>query len=310
MLWECPNVSDDAPMVAQSPTVEAQLNTLIRSLGQRAAQMSSEQAAVLEGHLLAILTRVRAGEYELTDFLARRSDDHARRLREAGLYTEGWLRHGRTWAQLLRRLPMDTYATAVDLCPGWAPKIELGLLLCRWRGHLTLLDRDPEATSRLSRFLETFLPAFSVSTLAEDVYETDARADLVLANHVIDDLLLDAVTPARGLVYEDEGALQTAHERLAEERERALEELMPRISAAVLSLLSGRGAIVLVQYPSYVESLLPVEGGSAVVAEAFQRIKVHLQDAGLRPLSGAADSVLELGSAATFGPEHVHILVV
>lgn len=309
MLPEWPTVNDDDAAKADL-ILEAELVTTVRSLGARGAQMSHEHATILAGQLQAILTRAGANEYEVTDFLARLPDDHPRRLREAGVYTKGWLRHGRTWAHLLRGLAIDNFTTAIDLCPGWAPKVELGLLLRRWRGHLTLLDRDLIAINRLRAFLETFFPPFSVTNLADDLYTTAIKADLVLANHVVDDLLLDAFTPAQGVAYEDERALQAAHERLFKDRERALEELTPRISAALLSILNGRGAMVLVQYPSYVESLLPLERGSTVVTEAFRRISVQLQDAGLRPLSGAADSIAELGSAATFGPEHVHVLVV
>lgn len=103
---------------------------------------------------------------------------------------------GESWTDLLLDRNLDR-GTVMEIGPGFSDKIALGLAGLGFHGTIILVE--PNAAARqwaISRYRE-LLPDAHVVTLArrlQDLRET-RRIDALLANHVLDDILLDASIP-------------------------------------------------------------------------------------------------------------------
>jgi len=120
---------------------------------------------------------------------------------EAGL-EGGWNRRlGRAWARMLRSLDISPSSTAVEVGPGFAAKVGFGLAELGFRGTLILVEPNEVARSWVVRRYRRLLPHAEVLALAASVPDAASIAgrsvDLLMANHLLDDLLLNAAVPQR-----------------------------------------------------------------------------------------------------------------
>lgn len=180
----------------------------LRRILERLPALFEREAQNLARDLAAVEQRLASGEYAETDFVARSVFEVQRRTHEFVTYMRGWHAQGQRWAGLLAAIaPSDV---VIDLCPGWAPKIELALMQMGFRGRVVAVDHSAESLAMLQDFLAVLQPPFSVVPVVEDVMNAQprARARLVVANHVFDDLLMDRWVRARGgslaEIYDDE----------------------------------------------------------------------------------------------------------
>jgi hypothetical protein len=287
-------------------------DALLDAIGSLLLNVSEGERENVLRDLGAVRDRLRAGEYARTDFLARNRFDILRRTREFMSYMNGWARHAETWAAILGELPFDRIARVEDVCPGWAPKIEIALAQIGFGGALILVDRDVEAAERLREFMRVFRPRYRIAIHDEDFFAPsnvplDRRADLVIANHAIDDLLIDRLAPNATKVYEDEAAICEAFRAIDSARQSALEEIAPRIAALLGARVREGGYLALAQYPSYVESVLDLGPGADVPRLTFLRVVAELEAHRFVRLEPSR-ALEALGPSAAFAHEHLALL--
>lgn len=105
---------------------------------------------------------------------------------------------GTLWTDLLRGRNLDR-GTVMEIGPGFSDKIAFGLAGLRFRGTIILAEPNPAARRWAVNRYRELLPSARVVPAAARVQELRAasRIDALLANHVLDDLLLEASTPRR-----------------------------------------------------------------------------------------------------------------
>lgn len=215
---------------------------------------------------------------------------------------------GRLWARLLAPLGLERAGRAIDLGPGWAPKVELGLYYGGFKGHAVLINQDGNALETLGRFLRIFDLKYSLSTDQADLLSWQGEpGDLVLANHLLDDLLIDDHCRRTGAdaggLYARESAFREAWEQILRQppgRERALVEAL---ADAVARMTRPGGHAVFVQYPSYAERTLSLVDAVESGQRMLRGLGAALERRGFDDLSGQADALLE-GAREPFEARH------
>src|SRR5207249_67068 len=103
---------------------------------------------------------------------------------------------GEVWSSVLRRHHLER-ATVMEIAPGFSDKIAFGLAALRFRGTMLLVEPNAAARQWAVERYRLLLPRATVVPVAERVRDVRVshRIDALLANHVLDDLLLDALAP-------------------------------------------------------------------------------------------------------------------
>ena len=116
---------------------------------------------------------------------------------DAGTHFRDWNRVvGQCWTDLLRGRNLER-GTVMEIGPGFSDKIGLGLAGLRFRGTIILVEPNAAACQWVADRYRELLPDAHVVTVATRVQNLRApfRIDALLANHVLDDVLLDALIP-------------------------------------------------------------------------------------------------------------------
>lgn len=213
---------------------------------------------------------------------------------------------GRAWAAILQAHGLQHLPRALDLCPGWTPKVELGLYYAGFRGELLLLDRSAAALAKLERFLALFGPPFGVRPMVANLFQVELTPQpLVIGHHLIDDVAIDAACERSGLdpvrVYAEEAAFREVWAVLLGDAPGWRDHLVGHLAAGLHRLVAPEGVILLAQYPSYTERLLGMSEASAFSAEVLAGVCARLVDQGYEPLDvGAARGVSKFAPAEAF----------
>jgi hypothetical protein len=247
-----------------------EVSALLERIRDSAKGREDFEADNLRRDLSVLAARLESGAYKESDFAARNVYDVPRRTREFLRYFAGWNAQAARWGALLAP-HISGVREVIDLCPGWAPKIELALARLRFGGRVRMIDKDENAMRELLSFFALLDAPLRAEAIRADVFDTPpaSEAELVVANHVVDDVLLDRWAPKMGLdkarIYEEEAALAEAWERILERRSE-IEEELPRELAEALSRHVLRGGVLIVShYPSNIEQLI----GTAEITETF-----------------------------------------
>lgn len=110
---------------------------------------------------------------------------------------DGWSRSlGRAWGVALRDSAIDAAGVVVEIGPGFTAKVGLGLLESNFQGTVVLVEPNRQARSWAQQRYGELLPGVEV-LVSEDAVPTPTRGvprpvDVLAANHILDDLLLDA----------------------------------------------------------------------------------------------------------------------
>ncbi len=247
------------------------MQQLIDALAAGGVDRDDVTVANLERDLSAVLRRLHAGEYARTDFVERNVFDVPRRTREFFSYMEGYLRLAGRWIEALDGFPISELDDVVDLCPGWAPKIELALLRTGFRGTVVVVDTDARALAALSSLIAGFAPPFTMAAECADFFAPPARRfRCAVANHVVDDLILSRFAPEpSSSLYEDEGALVAAWLKIAERADEVVAGFPAELAEAFSRWVAPDGWLLLSHYDSFVDELLgsPVR---ALVDQVFR----------------------------------------
>ncbi|HXM56682.1 MAG TPA: hypothetical protein VOB72_14895 [Candidatus Dormibacteraeota bacterium] len=114
---------------------------------------------------------------------------------------EAWSRSiGDLWTDILHRIELSPAAIVAEIGPGFAAKIAFGLARLRFRGTVILIEPGDSARQRARAQYQKLLPAARIRTVSDAIPEArslrGARVDVLVGNHVLDDLLLHAaLTP-------------------------------------------------------------------------------------------------------------------
>ncbi len=166
---------------------------------------------------------------------------------------------------MLRGLGVGPASTAVEVGPGFAAKVGFGLAELGFRGTLIVFEPNDAARSWITARYQRLLPRAEVLAFPASVPCTAPIAtrsiDLLIANHLLDDLLLNAAVPP------GEGARLFAQMRPGTPCSGAFAETWKRLlrTPGHLDGLVGRvaedfsrfvhgvrpGLVVLNQYPSW-----------------------------------------------------------
>lgn len=107
---------------------------------------------------------------------------------------EGSLVFTAAWQLLLQQLPcISSINTAMELCCGVFPKAGLALQKLQPHTHMYYLDASAEALYQCKSFLQQFPKYYSSAFFLQNMLESNElklRFDLLLGNHVIDDIFL------------------------------------------------------------------------------------------------------------------------
>jgi hypothetical protein len=99
-----------------------------------------------------------------------------------------------TWKIIIQKLPIENFHTIYDLCSGWSVKIELALLKSHFQGLAIIFDKSPLALSIHHQFLQQFCLPYKTGYITDNIIHreiTVQKADCIIGNHIIDDLLLE-----------------------------------------------------------------------------------------------------------------------
>ena len=116
------------------------------------------------------------------------------------MVTDGWNgRIGTVWATLLSAHSLDRRGRVIEVGPGFADKVGLGLAGRGFGGTLYVVEPNKAARDWIARRYRELLPEADIVTVAEPIPSADRllpdRVDLVVMNHVLDDLVLHAALP-------------------------------------------------------------------------------------------------------------------
>lgn len=167
------------------------LFTKLQSLSSE-KNFTSHELSNLIHDLDEVKTLLEGGHYQHSDYLSRNTYDVPRRTQEFFLYMKGYQQVAETWIHVLKPLISKDTQHVLDLCPGWAPKIELALHMLDFKGTVYLWDVDSASTQLVLDYMKLFKPKYNLTPVESDLFlnNFNKKSDLIVANHIIDDLLL------------------------------------------------------------------------------------------------------------------------
>ena len=224
----------------------------------------------------AIYARLLKNEYE-TSGIVENAFDVPDKSKQFHTHLKTYARIGRSWIKVLRCLPINNYPEIVDICPGYAPKVELGLLYSHYKGRVIVLDVDASATKTLTKFMELFDHEFSIQSLVRDLFSRDKRQfNFVIGNHVVDDLILNYFAVKEGVsmsdLYEKEGEFVKMWGKILENEKDNSEEISKKLTEVFDSLIQHNGYLCLSQYKSYMEKMLDLHRSYLFSKKVFGRL--------------------------------------
>ena len=187
---------------------------------------------------------------------------------------------GRTWEKIFSALNIARVGTALDLCPGLGPKVEIGLMYAGFEGQITVVDKDAKALRRLQEFLSIFNPPFQIKPRESDLFSVRGKYNLVVGNHILDDLILNEACSRFSIslsdVYESEPLLRETWTRAISERTSIESAMLPRIADFLTRVCGADGRVVISQYPSYVERMLELKDMTAWMRRSLRKLRAAL----------------------------------
>jgi hypothetical protein len=257
------------------------------------------------------LVRLRKREYKKSSFLPNRFNvpDRADEF-FVELNFHCWV--GCTWARIFSNIKLENVSSVLDLCPGASPKVELGLYYSDFDGQVTAINKDHRASSRLLKFTELFKPKFKLKIHKLEFFSMRQQAaDLVVGNHILDDLALDYYSQlagiARGQVYEKEQNLKKIWQFILADQETSLNFLGIKVATVLSKIVKPGGRLLLSQYPSYLERILELKKESAFSQNLLKRVTSTLIELGFKDQSLVARRGL-INFRGAFEGKHLYLL--
>lgn len=226
--------------------------------------------------LEAVQKRLETREYRLGGFNMN-VFDVPDRTREFYIYLKFYCDIGLSWKHIFSGLKVNRYKEIIDLCPGYTPKIELGLFYSNYKGTLFVIDKDKNAIKELNDLLALFQPAFQIKPIIIDLFQKTPKKGLfVTGNHFIDDFALSYFAQKWKIkisdIYEKEGMAVSTWNKIIAKKEH-LKEVVEKTAKVIAKCVEKQGYICLTQYESYMERLLGLKKVTKFNELALKEIK-------------------------------------
>jgi hypothetical protein len=238
-------------------------------------------------HDLSVMkNRIQTGQYAETDFIQRNRFDTGRRTEEFLRYMEGYIHQSEQWATILKPiLRRGDVQTITDICPGWAPKIELALIKLGYTGNITVFDKSHHPIKHLLSMISLFKPLYTISEKTGNVLSTTKKpqSDLTVCNHIVDDLLFSVYADATGIplnqLYLDENMYIQATEKISHSRK--ITASFPELFVQRINqFIPLHGIFVMMHYPGMTESSLQLKPWIIFCNSLIQNIYMEFLSAG------------------------------
>ena len=201
------------------------------------------------------------------------------------------------WQSIISQYFSRRTISVAEIGCGHISKVALGLTYFDFWGQLTLIDQDKHAIDRALECLDYFGARFMRSGQTSSVFDNTRKFDAILANHLIDDLILSRFCKLNRVslskLYEDEKLYLRSWQKILE-NPAFLADLAKDFAAALVGSLNENSLILLLDYDSFSHKALGISAVTTLVSGFKQSLKTEL--AGL-----SATELKPLASDITFG---------
>lgn len=290
------------------------------SIQRKFTELTELSAMLIPGSLEAerlirdlerVRVRLHKGDYARVDYGGNIFDVRTK-VKEFFTYMDFYMQVGRAWSAIFGELPLREYSRVIDLCPGWSPKIELGLYNLDFQGEVCVVDSCAESVDELVRFMGLFRHGLRFVPLVLDIFQPSGlSASLVVGNHLLDDLALGKLAPRFGLqpeeLYRSEDGIRRAWELIISRRNEHLEELTQLVAPALGDFVAPGGYLILSQYAAFSERLLDLHSAVDFCRELMLSCASALSAKGFRRDTELAGRALA-GKGLIFGADDCLVL--
>lgn len=291
--------------------VERLLGTL-RGLS-RSLSLSELELERFSHDLTVVQTRLETRDYLIHSYSAN-AHNLADRVQDIFAEVEYYSQIGRDWQGVLQSVQLDSIKEVLDMCPGFTPKVELGLYYSGYSGKVVLHNKDVTAVQQLAKFLELFSPKFDLQMEYSDIFESSVgRYSLITANHVIDDLILDfyvtAINGDVGQYYKQEQLILEAWRSISRSPSTYTEPVLDQLVDYLVRHAADDCTIILSQYRSYVERILGMNEVAQICSDVVSVLVDRMGEAGfVRSVPRSASSG-DSGRGCVIAPREFTVLV-
>lgn len=185
---------------------------------------------------------------------------------------------------IFEALQLNQYASVCEILPGWGPKVAIPLTQIDYRWKLILLDKQMSFLDELEDSLQIFYPKFEIEKRAESIMDhMDFFTDVIIWNHVIDDLLLDEYCVQQGINVDD---LYNDGKKFVSTREELWKTstIASTIAIALIEkfdfMINPGGCLILAQYAWETEKNFGLDISIQMCADVVEMIKKWLERRG------------------------------
>jgi hypothetical protein len=269
------------------------ISTLLNSIGQFSQDSSLDEFELsnLTQDLQHVLLRLQTKMYQESDYENRNIFDVPRRTEEFLRYLAGYDFQGEMWSLLLKPLVTQETQNILDLCPGWAPKIELALWKSGYKNNVYLLDTELNSIESIIRYMHMLKADLKIITTVGNFFTSPSipKMDIVVANHIIDDLLLNEYCATHNQtlaqLYASEEKLLAAVSDICQHdkshQSDYQKEFALKISTQLVSFLKPSSHLVLTQYAGLFEKAHQLDKWVDFVSSIFDLVATNLEQEGL-----------------------------
>lgn len=229
-----------------------------------------------------IAERINTGEYLLRNFSKKRRFDVSGRMQEFYLYLESYTQVGKSWKSIFETIWLRDDQRVLNLCPGWSPKVELGLYYNGFSGSVDVCDIDKQSAGHIRNFMRIFDHHFHIYQKTKNVL-TDSlwSYEVIVGNHIIDDLVVGDYVAQNRLSLEDfykneDGIKGYTQDMQAKEQWEIQKSLIQTLADQIDTHLTSGGYVVLNHYKSYVDDLLANDAWYRHIGKLMKLLKANL----------------------------------
>ncbi|KTD53764.1 hypothetical protein Lsan_4174 [Legionella santicrucis] len=260
------------------------IHTILEQFSKTISHLSSVEKENITRDFKLLLSFIESGEYKNTELLHRNRFDTQKRTYEFFSYIQGYNRQAMDWFEFLQNIPLKEITSILDIGPGFSPKLALALKRANYEGLLTLLDKSEIALNGLKQFLEMMGVSFDIRFLCDDFFNgAHCSYQLVAANHLFDDLIIDAYCSSKQMptkqIYEDETVFIKTTEDIMLEFDKT--RFLMSISSVFSKTVAKDGYLLFRNYKGLTEQALELSNWHEYVSNFFEDVILLLQKEGM-----------------------------
>ncbi len=162
---------------------------------------------------------------------------------------------GQIWWSLAQALHISPTARIAEIGCGHVPKVAIGLHYLGFAGKVDLVDNDAIALERASRFLELIGARYPVGIVRATLFDERVRGyDVILANHLLDDLILNHFCALHGVdatnVYDREDRYMNVWKEIVA-TPNLVGEFVSVLAETLIEKVQPGGVVLLLDYSSF-----------------------------------------------------------